>query len=178
MLYVNRDEQNRRFCYPTSQLILMLIILIGGRFWDFKCLIWNFLKFVKPGFTWQTKLWKMFKAKDTRTRILLEPAEVHSINSICTSSRDRQRTNWFIGAMDLLGLCTLWPELTRWWVTLSTSSLPSNVVKTSGSWGSWGKVREYVTESLEADTSFSCCMGWHVTGSTSTGLKNSQISSR
>ena len=40
---VNRDEQNRRFCCPTSQLILMLGILIGGRFWDFKCLIWNFL---------------------------------------------------------------------------------------------------------------------------------------
>ena len=40
---VNRDEQNRRFCWPTSQLILMLGILIGGRFWDFKCLIWNFL---------------------------------------------------------------------------------------------------------------------------------------
>ena len=29
---VNRDEQNRRFCCPTSQLILMLGILIGGRF--------------------------------------------------------------------------------------------------------------------------------------------------
>ena len=40
---VNKDEQNRRFCWPTSQLILMLGILIGGRFWDFKCLIWNFL---------------------------------------------------------------------------------------------------------------------------------------
>ena len=40
---VNRDEQNRRFCWPTSQLILMLGILIGGRFWDFTCLIWNFL---------------------------------------------------------------------------------------------------------------------------------------
>ena len=40
---VNRDKQNRRFCWPTSQLILMLGILIGGRFWDFKCLIWNFL---------------------------------------------------------------------------------------------------------------------------------------
>ena len=40
---VNRDEQNRRFCWPTSQLIPMLGILIGGRFWDFTCLIWNFL---------------------------------------------------------------------------------------------------------------------------------------
>ena len=40
---VNRDEQNKHFCWPTSQLILMLGILIGGRFWDFKCLTWNFL---------------------------------------------------------------------------------------------------------------------------------------
>ena len=40
---VNRDEQNRRFCWPTSQMILMLGIHIGSRFWDFTCLIWNFL---------------------------------------------------------------------------------------------------------------------------------------
>ena len=40
---VNKDEQNRRFCWPISQLILMLGILIGGRFWDSTCLIWNFL---------------------------------------------------------------------------------------------------------------------------------------
>ena len=39
----NRDEQNRRFCWPTSQLILMLDILIGGRFCAFTCPTWNFL---------------------------------------------------------------------------------------------------------------------------------------
>ena len=39
----NKDEQNDRFCWPTFQLILMLGILIGGRFCAFTCPTWNFL---------------------------------------------------------------------------------------------------------------------------------------
>ena len=39
----NKEEQNWRFCWPTSQLIMMLVILIGGRFCAFTCPTWNFL---------------------------------------------------------------------------------------------------------------------------------------
>ena len=39
----NKDEQNGRFCWLTSQLILMFGILIGGRFCAFTCPTWNFV---------------------------------------------------------------------------------------------------------------------------------------
>ena len=39
----NKDRQNGRFCWPTSQLILMLGILIGGRFRASTWPTWNFL---------------------------------------------------------------------------------------------------------------------------------------